>query len=311
VGGRLSGNDGIIWPRVTARTGPTYAPVSETGVPSQPPEGRPRAVDLSRSKANSGDQLMRSSCRADRGTMTVVQRADQLRGSPGWLIDEVTSAGRENLDVAHVERYDGKMDARALDEVALLRSSGLRGSSVVVDLGSGTGQFALAVAPTCRRVVAVDVSPVMIERLRSTVDEAAINNVEVVAAGFLTYEHTGDPADIVYSRYALHHLPDFWKVVALRQVHRMLRAGGVFRLWDVAYNFDVDEAHNRIEAWCAPFGDEVEGDWARWELEEHVRDEHSTFTWLLEAMIERTGFAIESADYSDDGFDAKYLLRAT
>jgi hypothetical protein len=55
----------------------------------------------------------------------------------------------------------------------------------------------------------------------------------------------------------------------------------------------------------------VEGDWARWEMEEHVRDEHSTFTWLLEAMIERTGFVIESADYSDDGFDAKYLLRAT
>jgi hypothetical protein len=91
----------------------------------------------------------------------------------------------------------------------------------------------------------------------------------------------------------------------------MLRPGGVFRLWDVVYSFDVDEAHQRIEAWCAPFGEEVEGDWARWELEEHVRDEHSTFTWLLEAMFERTGFAIESADYADDGFDARYLLRAT
>jgi hypothetical protein len=28
-------------------------------------------------------------------------------------------------------------------------------------------------------------------------------------------------------------------------------------------------------------------------------------------MFERTGFSIESADYSDDGFDAKYVLRAT
>lgn len=243
--------------------------------------------------------------------MGVVRRGDQVQGSPGWLIDEIGSAGRENLDVAHVERYDGKMDSRAVDEVALLRSAGLGASSVVVDFGSGTGQFALAVATTCQRVVAVDVSPVMIDRLRSKIDEAAITNVEVVAAGFLTYNHTGDPADIAYSRYALHHLPDFWKVMALRRVHAMLRTGGVFRLWDVAYNFDIDEAHDRVEAWCAPFGQEVEGDWARWELEEHVRDEHSTFTWLLEAMIERTGFIIESADYSDDGFDAKYLLRAT
>jgi predicted RNA methylase len=35
------------------------------------------------------------------------------------------------------------MDARALDEIDLLRSAGLGESSVVVDLGTGTGQFAL------------------------------------------------------------------------------------------------------------------------------------------------------------------------
>jgi hypothetical protein len=91
----------------------------------------------------------------------------------------------------------------------------------------------------------------------------------------------------------------------------MLRPGGIFRLWDVAYHFSPDEADERVEAWCAPYGDEVDGDWARWELEEHVRDEHSTFTWLLEPMFERTGFSIEAADYSDDGFDTRYLLRAT
>ncbi|MGH2838259.1 MAG: class I SAM-dependent methyltransferase [Thermoleophilaceae bacterium] len=203
------------------------------------------------------------------------------------------------------------MDARALDEVNLLRGAGLGASSVVVDLGSGTGQLALKIAPLCRRVVAVDPSPVMVERLRRKIDEARIDNVEIAPAGFLTYDHTGEPADYVYSRYALHHLPDFWKVMALRRVRAMLRPGGLFRLWDVVYGFDVDEAHERIEEWCGPFGDDVEGDWARWEMEEHVREGHSTFTWLLEAVFDRTGFTIESADYSDAGFDAKYLLRAT
>jgi ubiquinone/menaquinone biosynthesis C-methylase UbiE len=245
------------------------------------------------------------------GTMADVQRSDEPRGSPGWLPDEVVNAGRENLDAAHVERYDRKMDARVLDEMELLRTAGLGPSAIVVDLGSGTGQFALAVASSCRRVVAVDPSPVMLERLRHKVHDAAIDNVEVVAGGFLTYEHVGDPADIVYSRYALHHLSDFWKVMALHRVRSVLRPGGVFRLWDIVYNFDADEAHERIETWCAPFGDEVEGGWARWEMEEHVRDEHSTFTWLLEAMCQRTQFTIESAEYSVDGFDARYLLRAT
>jgi hypothetical protein len=159
-------------------------------------------------------------------------------------------------------------------------------------------------------VIAVEVSPVMRERLRRKRDDAALDNVDIVAAGFLTYEHVGDPAHIVYSRFALHHLPDFWKVVALRRLRAMLRPGGLLRLWDIVYGFDPDEADERIEAWCAPFGDEVEGDWARLEMEEHVRDEHSTYTWLLESMFDRTGFTVELADYSDDGFEARYLLRA-
>ena len=47
--------------------------------------------------------------------------------------------------------------------------------------------------------------------------------------------------------------------------------------------------------------------WERWELEEHIRDESSTFTWLLEPMIERAGFTMRDADYPDD-FSARYVL---
>jgi hypothetical protein len=40
-----------------------------------------------------------------------------------------------------------------------------------------------------------------------------------------------------------------------------------------------------------------------------TRDENSTFTWLLEPMIERSGFRIDAADYSLDGIFARYVLR--
>ena len=46
------------------------------------------------------------------------------------------------------------------------------------------------------------------------------------------------------------------------------------------------------------------------DLEEHIRDEHSTFTWLLEPMMERSGFQIEDAVYSRDGIFARYVARA-
>ena len=116
---------------------------------------------------------------------------------PGWLLDEVTSAGRENLDPEHVARYDTKEDAGALAEVAELVALGLTSASTGVDIGVGTGQLALAVASSCRRVVAVDVSPVMLETLRANIDRARLRNVAVVRAGFLTYEHRGVAADFV------------------------------------------------------------------------------------------------------------------
>ena len=113
-------------------------------------------------------------------------------------------------------RYDAKEDARAAEEVALLAVAGHPGRRIArVELGAGTGQFTLAARRVCRRVVAVDVSPVMLARLRREARRRRLNNVDVVQAGFLTYEHAGAPADFVYSRYALHHLPDFWKAVAL------------------------------------------------------------------------------------------------
>src|SRR5207302_5250977 len=127
---------------------------------------------------------------------------------PGWLLDELASAGRENLDIDHVARYDQKEDARADSEIALLASLGLDERSTVVDLGAGTGQFALAAAQRSARVVAVDVSPVMLDVLRAKVGESGASNVDVVQAGFLSYEHHGTAADFVYTRWALHHLSD-------------------------------------------------------------------------------------------------------
>ena len=233
------------------------------------------------------------------------------RVPPTWFIDELGFAGRENLDAEHVARYDGKEDADAAAEVALLEGLGLTRDSVVVEFGAGTGQFTVAVAPACARVVAVDVSPVMLRRLADKVAGRALRNVELVRAGFLTYEHAGAPADFVYSRFALHHLPDFWKVIAFDHLRRIVRPGGVVRLWDVVYDFAPAEAEDRLEAWCATGGDVVEGEWSRAELEEHVRDEHSTFSWLLEPMMRRSGFDIVRAEHSDDGIFAKYILART
>jgi predicted DNA-binding protein (MmcQ/YjbR family) len=76
---------------------------------------------------------------------------------------------------------------------------------------------------------------------------------------------------------------DFWKALALQRIHQLLRPGGVLRLWDVAFSFEPAEAEERIEAWCSSAGCSAVGGWTRGELEEQVRDEHSTFTWAARA----------------------------
>lgn len=228
-----------------------------------------------------------------------------------WYHDELASAGRENLDAGHVSRYDDKEDADAFGEIKLLKKYGLTKQSVVVDMGAGTGQFTVAAAETSGHVIAVDVSPLMLERLKEKVSRLRLTNVDLEQAGFLTYEHNGRQADFIYSRLALHHLPDFWKTVALERMHRMIRKGGILRLWDVIYNFDPSEAQERIELWCETAGDDTTGgEWNRSDYEEHIRDEHSTFRWLLEPMMERCGFEIIDVDYSLDGIFGKYIARA-
>jgi ubiquinone/menaquinone biosynthesis C-methylase UbiE len=227
----------------------------------------------------------------------------------GWVLDELANAGRENLDAAHVARYDDKMDAAAAAEVQLLRDLGMDGTSIVVDVGAGTGQFAIAAAAHCEQFIAIDISPVMLSRLEAKVAASGHDNIKCVLGGFLTYEHGSEPVNFIYSRFALHHLPDFWKSIALARMHDLLSPSGVFRLWDVVYNFTVSEAPERIERWCASAGTGATSGWNRAELEEHVRDEHSTYTWLLEPMIEKAGFAIADRTYTNEGMCAKYVLR--
>ena len=156
-------------------------------------------------------------------------------------------------------------------------------------------------------------SPAMLSLLRTSLDDCGLGNVTVIESGFFSYPYEPNSMDFVYSRLALHHLPDFWKSLALQRIYEMLRSGGVFRLWDVVYNFERHEATERLENWCAtgrhvaPFTPLDDG-WGRWEIAEHVRDEHSTYSWLLEAMFERTGLSIEHAD-KPDATTAKYVLR--
>jgi SAM-dependent methyltransferase len=227
----------------------------------------------------------------------------------GWQLDEGAHPGPEHLDPAYVARYDAKSGVDAAAELELLRAHGLDSNTTLVDLGAGTGRLAVAAAAQCRRVVAVDPSPAMLAAAHARVAAAARQNVEVVQGGFLTYVHGGEPANLVHSRNALHHLPDFWKGLALARVRYLLAPGGVFILRDLVFSFEPCEADERIEAWLAAAASSSAEGWTRPELEEHLRTEHSTFSWLLEPLLDHAGFRIVDAVH-DRGFFSTYVCVA-
>ena len=227
----------------------------------------------------------------------------------GVTPDETALAGREHLDARYVESYDRKARAEPGEDLVLLRRHGLDAESTLVDLGAGTGTFALAAAAECARVVAADVSPAMVAAIQTKAAEGGIANVEAVEAGFLGYEHTGRAPDVVYTRNALHHLPDFWKAVALQRMTQLLRPGGILYLRDLVFCFPLREAQTFVGAWLDTASESPEEGWTRNELETHLRDEYSTFNWLLEPIIEQAGFRIEWASHGEERVYAHYLCR--
>lgn len=221
-----------------------------------------------------------------------------------WWLDEGAHAGQEHLDPSYVAGYEAKAGYDPTTDLDVLRRFGLNSESVVLDLGAGTGRFAIDAAAVCRQVIAVDVSPAMIDVLRDRVDAAGLRNVTVVQAGFLSYEHAGQPVDVVFTRNALHQIPDFWKAIALDRIAAVLTPGGVLRLRDLVFDFEPSQASERIAEWVAGAVDDPVKGWTADELAEHVRLEHSTYSWLFEPMLERTGFDIIERDYVRGAYGA-------
>jgi ubiquinone/menaquinone biosynthesis C-methylase UbiE len=224
--------------------------------------------------------------------------ADHTVGMKQWWLDELAYAGQEHLDAAYVAGYERKAGFDPSEDVAALTAAGLNANSVVLDLGAGSGVFAVAVAPLCRRVIAIDVSPAMLAYMRDKVARLGIKNVEVIRGGFLSYEHVGEPVDFVYTRNALHQVPDFWKGIALDRMWKVLKPGGILRLRDLVFDFEPRDADVRIGAWMAGAVDDSAKGWTAAELAEHVRIEFSTYSWVFEPMLERTGFEIFERGYA-------------
>ena len=233
-----------------------------------------------------------------------------MKNNPGysWQYDEFKQVGTDYSSKTEVEHYDSShadfrdMEAESADILDLLK---IREDGVLIDFGSGTGTFAIHAARRCARVYAIDVSQAMLDFSAAKAIKAGRKNIEFRHSGFMTYEHDASPVDAVVTTFAFHHLPDFWKGIALKRVNTMLKPGGSFYIHDV-----ILEEPGALENIAALINNlaKAGGEPLREDAERHFRYEFSTYDWVMDGLLERSGFHIVSKVIRD-GVIGSYLCR--
>lgn len=147
-----------------------------------------------------------------------------LRPTGAAGAEQIAAALRSFYD-ADVDRRDGlikpswKLDERA----AFLDRLRVAEARTLLEIGAGTGQDSRFFADEGLEVTAVDLSPAMIERVRSKGVRGVVG--DVTSLGFAEAEF-----DAVYTFNALLHVPDASLPAALAGIRTALRPGGLFYL---------------------------------------------------------------------------------
>lgn len=222
-----------------------------------------------------------------------------------WLYNEFKQVGTDYNDLNEIKAYDNRMqlirDLKKEKEI-MLQLLNPKKSDVILEIGSGTGEFTIELAKKSKKVVALDVSKGMIDYAELKLNNLGIKNVEFIHNGFLTFDLKEDAFDIVYSSIALHHLPDFWKLIALKKIHRILKKNGYFYLRDVIYSFNLNNYIKCLDSWIERSNSSKES------VIRHISDEYSTTSSIMEIIIKESGFSIEKKKFPDDIY-AIYLCK--
>jgi 2-polyprenyl-3-methyl-5-hydroxy-6-metoxy-1,4-benzoquinol methylase len=218
-----------------------------------------------------------------------------------WYYNERRRIGLDTA-VASICNRDNDADLRARAALTML---GVKAGWRVADIGCGNGVLACEAALMGAEVDAIDIAPAML----ALADIYARDRKAVIrthSAGLLSFVYQPNSYDLIVSEFTLHHLPDFWKTVALSRIYNALKPGANFYLRDIVFVSMPDGVERDVEAW-ADFSIKNH-DFERDSVVTHMRDEYSTFGWVIERMLTDVGFTLEMADYHAP-LHGTYLLR--
>ena len=184
---------------------------------------------------------------------------------------------QNNFGKVAAEYVTSKVHASGPDLAWLVENAALNGSERVLDVATGGGHTAFALAPYAAEVVALDLTQPMLAVARKEAETRGLTNISYVAGDAHELPFANESFDVVTCRHAPHHFPRIQQAVS--EWARVLKPGGKLLLVDSASPEEAEAAAvlHEIESLRDP---------------SHMRN-HSLTEWT--AYLNTAGFHVSSA----------------
>lgn len=162
------------------------------------------------------------------------------------LIDEDNDSFRDPPPLKeYMDKWDGQL---------FIDSMRLTPTKSVLEIGISTGRIAAKVAPFCRKLFGIDISPKTIRRAKENL--STFKNIEFICADFSDYCF-GETFDVIYSSLTMMHFEDKRHFVC--KVSELLNRNGVFCLSiDKNPSGNIDMGHYKLKIYPDKIDDIVE-----------------------------------------------------
>jgi ubiquinone/menaquinone biosynthesis C-methylase UbiE len=193
------------------------------------------------------------------------------------------AANREKLQqiqsqfgAAAADYVTSKVHAQGQDLGWMVEAAALSGSERVLDVATGAGHSAFALAPYAQEVVALDITQEMLAVAQQVANERQLHNIRFLEGNAQELPCADASFDVVACRHAAHHFPDLQQ--AVREWARVLKPGGKLVLVDAIApkEPEIDAFLNEIETLRDP---------------SHVRN-HRYSEWS--SILEEVGLSVVS-----------------